>query len=147
MSTPTEPTKTPQEVRAELVAANQDYVTRFGAELAAKWGPLGEGKSIIDCYGEFVTKLRADHQADLTAVNVANAGGVADLQNKLAAAEKRASEAESRVTSLNLGEETPVSGGDAKKPPEKAAMGMSSAASAFCAAFELPDNKPASKAS
>ncbi len=108
-----QPTKTPDQVRTELVAANQDYATRFGAELAAKWGPLGENKPLLECYAEFVGQLRASHETALAAKDAAHAAAIADLQTKLTAAEKKATDAEARLASLSLGEEKPASGGGA----------------------------------
>jgi len=107
--------KTPDQIRSELVAANQDYATRFGAELAAKWGPLGENKPLLECYAEFTAKLQADHGAALEARDAAHKTVVTELQAKLAEAEKKAADAEARLASLSLGEEKPVSGGG--EPP------------------------------
>lgn len=113
MTQPAHEQKTPDQVRSELVAANQDYATRFGAELAAKWGPLGENKPLLDCYGEFVTQLRASQESALAARDTAHAAALAELQIKLTAAEKKASDTEARLASLSLGEKEPASGGAA----------------------------------
>lgn len=134
-------TKTPDQVKAELVAANKDYSDRFGAELAAKWGPLGESKPLLDCYGEFVAKLRKDHEAALSANDTAHAAAVSDLQSKLAEAEKKAADAEERLSSLSLGEKTPVSGTPPAKPNAKPASGLTATQEAFKAEFELPKRK------
>lgn len=113
MTQPTHEQKTPDQIRSELLAANQDYATRFGPELAAKWGPLGENKPLLECYAEFVAQLRTSHEAALGAKDAAHATAVAELQTKLADAEKKAADAEARLASLNLGEREPVSGGAA----------------------------------
>jgi hypothetical protein len=128
--------KTSEQVRAELVAGTKDYADRFGAELAAKWGPLGENKPLVDCYAEFVADIRKAHDAALTAKDTAHAAAVAELQTKLAAAEKKATEAEERLASLNLGESSPASGGE--EGQKKTNLGQSSGAAAFAAEFKLP---------
>ncbi len=134
----TEPeAKTPEQIRAELVASNQDYANRFGAELAAKWGPLGESKPLLDCYVEFVEKIKAGHASDLSAKETAHAAAVADLQGKLAAAETKAKEAEDRLASLSLGEREPLSGGG-EKNKGRASTTVSNIADAFAKEFKLP---------
>ena len=139
--TTTPETKTPEQIRTELVTQTKDYSDRFGVELAAKWGPLGENKPLLECYAEFTAQLRTAHEAALTAKDTAHAAAVAELQTKLTAAETKASEAESRIASLSLGEDKPVSGGAAKTGDGKTAIGASPAAAAFADEFTLPQSK------
>ena len=127
--------KSADQVRSELVSANQDYVDRFGPELAAKWGPLGANKPLLDCYVEFVAKLREDHRTALATKDSTHATEVADLQAKVTAAEGKAKDTEERLASLNLGEETPVSGGGAPEGiPAELQASLSPAMAKFVAA-------------
>jgi hypothetical protein len=133
--------KTPDQVRSELVEQTKNYADRFGTELASKWGPLGEGKPLLDCYAEFVAKLRTDHEAALASRDSTHAAAIAELNTKLVAAETKATEAETRLSSLSLGEKTPVSGGDGKKADVNALNGLTAGATAFANEFKLPGGK------
>jgi hypothetical protein len=141
MPTATESTQTPEQIRAELVAQTKDYADRFGTELATKWGPLGESKPLLECYVEFATQLRTNHEAALTAKDTAHASAVAELQAKLTEAQTKVTEVENRLASLSLGEGKPVSGGGGKTTDAKPLDGLPAGASAFAAEFKLPNAK------
>jgi ATP-dependent Clp endopeptidase proteolytic subunit ClpP len=141
MSTTKSDEKTPDQIRSELVAQTKDYSDRFGAELAAKWGPLGENKPLLECYAEFVAQLRAGHDAALVAKDAAHATAIAELQTKLAAAEKKATDLDTRLASLSLGEEKPVSGGGVKTHETKNLKGIPARGKAFAAEFKLPESR------
>jgi len=136
--------KTATEVKAELIAGQKDYADRFGAELAAKWGPLGEAKPMLDCYAEFVEQLREKHKTELAAKDSAHAGEVGELKTKLEAAEKKATDAETRLNSLNLGEEKPVTGGAASpEVPNELAAALTPAMAKFVTAQRAAKEKSA----
>lgn len=135
------PAKTNDQVRAELVAQTKDYSDRFGTELAAKWGPLGESKPLLECYAEFTSQLRAGHEAALAGRDTLHATAIAELQAKLTAAETNATELDTRLASLSLGETAPVSGGAGATSEKKNLTGMPAGAVAFSAEFKLPNSK------
>jgi hypothetical protein len=138
-------TKSADEVRAELVAQTKDYSDRFGAELAANWGPLGENKPLLECYAEFCQQLRGQHAEAIAGRDTAHAAALADLQGKLTAAEAKVTAADARIASLNLGEQKPVSGGGKTAAGEKPKLGITPAQAAFAAAFTLPQSRSPSQ--
>lgn len=70
--------------RLEFVKQLGDYTTRFGTELGAKW--FAEGKTVLDCYADFVAVLATEHAAQLAAAEgkyTAAEGKIDTLNNKL----------------------------------------------------------------
>jgi ATP-dependent protease ClpP protease subunit len=114
----TENQKTPEQIRAELLAETKNYSDRFGAELAQKWGPLGENRPLLDCYAEFVAQIRASHESAMAARDATHAAAIADVQTKLAESEKKVADLDSRLASISLGEKTGVSSGEVKEKPK-----------------------------
>lgn len=105
---------TPEEIRTQLQAQAQDYVTRFG-ELGAQW--FAAGKPLVECYGEFTKQIGERHTLELQAAAEKYAGELATRETQIADLTKQVGELQARVTSLGQGggAENPVSGGAAKE--------------------------------
>jgi hypothetical protein len=66
----TEQAKTPEEIRAQLKADHVAFVAKYGPELSAKWGPLGEAELSIDRVAEYIDGNRAGTRNRLESVSL-----------------------------------------------------------------------------
>jgi hypothetical protein len=125
--------------KAEFKALLADYTARFGVTLAVEWAMAD--KPLLECYGEFVAKLQADHAAELATVN-----------GKLSEAQKHATGLQAKLNAIeaaNLGEPDPVSSNpagandQASQKAAELAKSMPDGLARFAASLQIPKEKAA----
>jgi hypothetical protein len=130
--------KTTDQLKAELRAAHAEFSAKHGAELAAKFGPLGECELSIEHVAAHLASVRTGHAAELTAAKTAHEAVIAEMQGKLTAAESQVTELQARLTAIGpLGERDPASSAPAEgdSPQAKRAAELSANASPGVAKF------------
>lgn len=138
-------TKTAAEIRTELKAAHADFVTKYGAELAAKWGPLGEAELSIDSVSEYVKTLRDGHAAELATQKAEHDRIVGELTAARDGHQAAAAELQERLNAVQLGESSPASSrpGDtaADKRVNELSQHLKPGLARFAAGMKLPTAK------
>ena len=102
MST-TEP-KTPAAIAAELKADHAAFRAKYGEDLAAQWGPLGECELSIESVGQYVQRLREGYDAKLALAAQEHDGRRVELQQQLETATAKVTDLEARLAAVQLGE-------------------------------------------
>jgi hypothetical protein len=100
--------KTADQIKAELKAAHAEFSAKHGAELAAKWGPLGDCELSMDGVQEFVQQLRDRAAAELAQQKNAYEAALAEAAEKLTTAEAKATDLTERLAAVKVGEESGV---------------------------------------
>lgn len=129
-------------IRAQLKAEHAEFVKKWGDELAAKFGPLGESELTIDVVAQYVTELHATLAATIDALKAEHVRLMAELTADRDIHKAAVTELQERLASLSLGEGKPASSRPAPEPGNEKAdqlsMHLKPGLARFAAGLKLP---------